>query len=70
MEIRNRPWTDLAKFIRVVESCETREQLESMANKMWGLYTNKYGWLIVGWNTAVEVYYKKTKPIQGMGRWT
>ena len=42
MEIRNRPWTDLAKLIRVIESCETEGQLSVMANKMWWVYAKKY----------------------------
>lgn len=42
MGIRNRPWTDLAKLIRVIESCKTEGQLSVMANKMWLVYAKKY----------------------------
>ena len=57
MEIRNRPWTDLAKLIRVIESCETKDQLEGMANKMWGAFCKKYS--DYNWESANTAYQNK-----------
>jgi len=59
MKSRNRPWTDLAKLIRVIESCETRYQLEGMANKMWWAFCRKYR--DNHWESADTAYHNKLK---------
>jgi hypothetical protein len=42
MEIRSRPCAAIAKLIRVIESCETKDQLQGMANRMWWNFLSKY----------------------------